>query len=49
MLFQPIRLRTVLLNSLGRALLLSIALTWYIGQKRQVEGLRNASTYLLDL
>ncbi|MEC8284035.1 MAG: hypothetical protein VX024_05815, partial [SAR324 cluster bacterium] len=42
MLFQPIRLRTVLLISLGSALLLSNALTWYIGQKRQVEGLRNA-------
>jgi len=42
MLFQPIRLRTVLLISLGSALLLSNALTWYIGQKRQVESLRNA-------
>ena len=42
MLFQPIRLRTVLLISLGSALLLSNALTWYIGQKRQVEGLRSA-------
>ena len=42
MLFQPLRLRTVLLISLGSALLLSNALTWYIGQKRQVEGLRNA-------
>ena len=42
MLFQPIRLRTVLLISLGSALILSNALTWYIGQKRQVEGLRNA-------
>ncbi|MFZ8919209.1 MAG: sensor histidine kinase, partial [bacterium] len=42
MLFQPIRLRTVLLISLGSALLLSNALTWYIGQKRQVEGLRTA-------
>ena len=42
MLFQPIRLRTVLLISLGSALLLSNALTWYIGQKRQVEDLRNA-------
>ena len=42
MLFQPIRLRTVLLISLGSALLLSNALTWYIGQKRQVESLRSA-------
>ena len=42
MLFQPIRLRTVLLISLGSALLLSNAPTWYVGQKRQVEGLRNA-------
>ena len=38
----PQLLRTVLLLSLGSALLLSNALTWYIGQSRQVASLRDA-------
>ncbi len=38
----PQLLRTVLLFSLGSALLLSNALTWYIGQSRQVASLRDA-------
>ena len=38
----PQLLRTVLLFSLGSALLLSNALTWYIGQSQQVASLRDA-------
>ena len=38
----PQLLRTVLFFSLGSALLLSNALTWYIGQSRQVASLRDA-------
>ena len=41
MFSQPLRLRSVLLLSLGSALLLSNALTWYVGQMRQVESLRH--------
>ena len=38
----PQLLRTVLLFSLGSALLLSNALTWYIGQSQQIASLRDA-------